>query len=649
MKKVLLVSTYLLLLIGSPFAVGEEEVLAGSKIPMSRELRDLTDFYERRIRESVREFLGPETRAVVSVYIKGQAVSPGEPNTSVDQVLGGGQSSNSLLVGPYFAASASSRNSEGATDSDYRIESTEVSVQVESSVKPEQRERLANVVKATLREVPVKISIEANLEKASEFAGSKDSTKGRTPASIMDVNVEAPDAYSLFAQRFGVFVPLAAALILLLGVFAISSGLRAAAHEITEGIKTARPSGGGSAIAAPQIRPALPIASESAKIGAGKTSHSRQLGTGTPFELRRNIQTLERYLRESPNLILRSFGDAPEDILGLSYLISRMSPESNALLKDLLGVDRIVKLNAYRTSGEVIGFDVNGWIQNLVERIELKRLAGGDVIEESMTSEQAALLSNVGEEQLLDVAMKQDTPAVWRVVSEFVSSDFLRRGGYILDDHVWMGLVRGAQVTDPVLVKGAVDELVDKLRAAASENAVVLRERTASRQHFIRRILPMLVESVGEREFGEDDRIVDQVLGETPDFAELIYDRIWTPKRLDIVSDASLKGFILGPMFDNERRAYLIYALPEAQARRLETLIPDGTMKKIIVDMAARLRTTSDAEKKMAIRSWVRQFLDAVRVEVAEGRLETKDSARPKSRQVESTEIVEATDERKAS
>ena len=627
----LLAGLYLLMLVVSS---GASAQAPGA----SQELRDLTDFYERRVRQGVQDFLGPQARAVVNVYIKGQAVAPGEPATSVDQVLQDDGRATSLLVGPYFPSVSESRASGVAVENEFRIEAAEVSIQVDSAMTPEIREQLSAVVKATLREVPATVKVEATLQATTLAADSN--SPGRAPASVE----ASGDAWTLFAERFGTFVPLVSALILLLGVFAISSGLRSAAHEISEGIKTVRPVSNPTPLPAAAIHPALPSPAERMRSGGDDNAVSKSQAGGSPFELRRNVQILERYLRESPNLLLRSFGDAPEDILGLSYLISRMSPESNALLKDLLGVDRIAKLSAFRTSGEVIGFDVNGWIQNLVERVELKRLAGGDVIEESMTPDQSALLSNVGQDQLLRAAMRSDEPAVWRVVSEFVSSDFLRREGHTSDDQVWMGLVRGARVTDPSLVKVAVEKLVDELRSAASENAVQLREKNESREHFLRKILPMLLDTVVEREFGEDDRIVQHLLAETPDFEELVYERIWTPKRLDIVTDASLKTFLLGPSFDNERRAYLIYALPEAQARRLESLLPDGTMKKIVLDIASRLRTTADRDKKEGIRNWVRQFLDAVRVEVAEGRLETKDAGRSAARSVSADEVVEVAD-----
>jgi hypothetical protein len=80
-------------------------------------------------------------------------------------------------------------------------------------------------------------------------------------------------------------------------------------------------------------------------------------------------------------------------------------------------------------------------------------------------------------------SMRSDEPAVWRVVSEFVSSDFLRREGHTSDDQVWMGLVRGARVTDPSVVKVAVEKLVDELhetftRSLRGSDASLKNEQT---------------------------------------------------------------------------------------------------------------------------------------------------------------------------
>ena len=110
-----------------------------------------------------------------------------------------------------------------------------------------------------------------------------------------------------------------------------------------------------------------------------------------------------------------------------------------------------------------------------------------------------------------------------------------------------------------------------------------------------------------------------------------------------------MKEIFLGGSLDNERRSYLLFALPEAQARRLEGLMAEGTMKKIVMDMAARLRTTADSDKKASIRSWVREFLEAVRVQSLAGRVELKSNVRAVPRQTISEVADYGEPERKAS
>jgi hypothetical protein len=616
-------------MLSAPAARAQE---AGARVP--QEVRELTDFYERRVRQQVQEFLGPQARAVVSVSIDARPIEPGEPNTTVAGVLD--SPGTQLLVGPYFPSPAELSAAGASGEIEYRIVSAEVSVQVEPNIAQDQRDQLNGLLTASLKSIPVKISIEASLRANGAIAAAGDDESGRSPASEgSPATLNASDPITRFSQRFGSFVPLAAAFVLLIGIFAVVAGLRAAAKEIGDGIK--------SVAAAGSMRGAAPRA---AAIKAPEASERRALPAGsggnapTASEVRRNVQALEHYLAESPSLFLRSLGDVAEDSLGISFMISRMSVESNMALRELLGVERIQRIRSFRASSEIVDFDVNGWLQDLVERIVLRRLSGGDVMEEAMSPEQTALLANAGQDQLLRAARQSGEPAVWRVVSEFLSSDFIRGGDAAADDALWMGLARGARVTDVSEVKEAVNGLVDQLRAASSENAVLIREKNESREHFQRRVLPILVETMLERELGEDDRMVGQVVAEAPEFAELIFERVWTPSRLDQVTDAALKAFVMSASFDNERRAYLLFALPTPQSTRIESFLPEGSMKKIVLDIASRLRTTADAEKKAAIRGWVRDFLDAARVEAAAGRLEMKDE--PSSRRAsEDAEVVD--------
>jgi hypothetical protein len=71
-----------------------------------------------------------------------------------------------------------------------------------------------------------------------------------------------------------------------------------------------------------------------------------------------------------------------------------------------------------------------------------------------------------------------------------------------------------------------------------------------------------------------------------------------------------------------ETRASLLYALPETHARRLESFLPEGNAKKIVLDLVQRMRAQNDPARRSTSKQIARDFLDHLRARALAGRLD---------------------------
>jgi hypothetical protein len=328
---------------------------------------------------------------------------------------------------------------------------------------------------------------------------------------------------------------------------------------------------------------------------------------------------------ESPLLFVRSVTDDPADLMGLKFLVSKFSNEARAKLKELMGVERLLKASSFEAGDSVLGFNAAGWLQQLIEKIELKKLAGGTVIEEALSNDESLLLSNASQDKLLEAALKVNTPAAWRVVTDFLPMEFLKKRVRDFDRQMWTNVIKGSLVADVGEVNQAAKAVIDIVRMSVSENVVLFKAQRERDEHFSKRLLPPLIDTILGQELGEDDEFIGFIVAETPEFARVIRETVWTPSRLADLSDDSLKAVFLG--IDNENKSYLVFAFPETVSKRLESFLPEGNAKKIVLDAVNRLRSTGDQALKDRARSLAREFMDHLRVGVLRGSIQLKEGA----------------------
>lgn len=575
----------------------------------SSDIQQMTEVSERRLRQSLEGYLGKNARFVVTVYF--------------DQNLENGtDKANSMDVNPWII-SGPYLPQEANLNGDYSNRKAEVEILLEKETDLEKIKSIEKLAKNVLRGAETNLIIRPVLDPLPLLDNQLD--RARNPASEY-VNGEASKVAQQWIKDL---MPLAVGILIFIGLFLIGRMLQKSAQSLAEGISSIRPQASSS------LGGTLTLKSEQSDNAHEKSLDAAHVSSlppfhGTNIELKKNLEVLEKCILETPTVLLRCLEDDLTDRIGLRFLVSKVSENAKNKLKEVLGVTRLVEASSSSLGSDIVGFDTRAWIQQLVERIEIKRLSGGNVVEEALNPEEALLLSAAPHDQLFECALKINRPETWRVATDYLSSDYLKKRSKDLDDMAWKQILVGSRITETSMIRQSLKSLIEGVRLVASESAVMSKYHRESKEHFVRRVLPSLIDAILARDLGEDDKLIEELGIESRDYVEFIWERVWTPSRLDLLSDDQIASVIL-KLDSNERKAYLISALPQKYSERLLNLLPEGNQKKIIKDIVARLKNTTDQDKQDTIKSLAREFLDYLRIQVLNGsiviRKEVEDSA----------------------
>jgi cell division protein FtsL len=581
-----------------------------------KESLEMSVLAEQRIQKSVDNLLGPDSRAVVTVFIQNQkteAIQATENENPLDVFW--------YLPGSYI-------QNANPIEEKSEIKKAEVVIQVEEEVPQESQNQIVSIAKRVLRGIDTEVEVVANLEAPM----APPTQASREPASFVEEEKEKTELQKQLEKIQGAESIIAGILVLLgllLAFGFLGLMLKSSANSLTEGIKqiSTKVSNSGSQKIEVSQDPnsLLPTNDENE---AKSDEKNRPLLPPHPFvgvEAETLIHSLEAYIKNSPIVFMRSVSEEAEDLLGLKFLISKISPEARQRVKEILGAEHILKAAAFQTSGEVIGFDARGWTQGLIEKIEIKILSGQGVVEEALDPEESLILASCPADSLFAEALKSQNPVVWRIATDFLSPSFLKSQSSDLDDDALKQIVSSAEVEDIEALSEAAKNLVEKLRLRAVEENVLGSSRSDALQHFNIKLLPAIAESVLSRELGEDDAVLESLIESSPDYQEILNEKIWTPSKLRQIPDDSLKEIFA--RIDEERKAYIIFKLPNEHKERLTGFVPKGNTKRIVLDLISKLEKTATDKKHEEMKNLTREFLDHLRGQHSNGKLALEKSA----------------------
>jgi hypothetical protein len=343
-----------------------------------------------------------------------------------------------------------------------RIESTQVDVRVSETLDDATIQQVQQLITRALQGLNPQVRI----EKVAFPEALPEPPK--TDPKAEEKKTEAPmDPLEQALHKYGALVPLVAALVVGLGLLLASTSasrmVASAASEIAAGIRSMRPTVSSNPDKPLTISSSEPIGGDSAK--SGKTPP-------VPPRLRehfRNVAFAKKMIAENPLPFSRALSDSEEDLRGLRWLLTNIADEERRTLQKFISPERLLALSDLPSDGEN-PWDSSAWLQNMVENLVVREIAGGSLVEKSLRSEQSLRISTADPQALFKIVTELNEPAVWRVALEFLPKERVIGALKRSDTQLWQTLFAGSSLDEATLRKGA-EQIIERLGDASTTNA----------------------------------------------------------------------------------------------------------------------------------------------------------------------------------
>ncbi|MBS1984305.1 MAG: hypothetical protein JST16_09035 [Bdellovibrionales bacterium] len=579
---------------------------AHAQVEVSTEAEQLKQSIEGKIQRTLDTYLGGKSKVIVNVRFRAPTAKEDDAVANIDTWMDLG----------YVTAP-----NEGVASNKIRFKAAEVDIRVSDQLDDatvQQIQLLANNALDGMNP-DVKISRVAFLE-PDALQAANGATPGkaadRTPASVTPEEPKSEvSVFEKLIQKYGALIPLAAALVLGLGLLLSSSiastVISRSAGEIAAGIRSMR--------ATVSSNPEKPL-TVAAPLGLDIKSSEVSAAKAPPVAPRlrehfKNLAFVKKTLLENPLAFVRVLGDSPEDQRGLKWLLANLDDAERASLKSVLGRERILTLTqAINVEGP---WDPASWLQGTVENAVLREVAGTSVVERALEGDQAFRLSMAPVEDLFQAVEESNDPASWRVALEFLPREKI---GVVLrasDSSVWQRMLAGSDL-DRDALRQAAGRILDRVGQNARDPRTAVQAED-KRRFYANILLDPAIDSILAKTLGEDDQFLDDLATMAPDFVALLRTKVWTPRSLDAVDHEALREAFL-PLSPAQKMSVML-ALPATVSQRFEDFLPEGTGRTIVLDQLRRARERQDLQEFDAATRLAREFLDYLRKQADSGRL----------------------------
>lgn len=593
------------LLLSVTALVGLAALRAEAQVEVNTGAEQVRQNVELKLLRTLETYLGDRSKVLVSVNFKYPPPTEGAKAPESEAVPGADTWQDLAYV---------TTPGEGVdlTESKLKIASTDAEIRVGDSVDDETVAQIRSLADNVLSGLNPNVRVERVAFPKADPA--KDPS--RLPASEAEKEKTPADKVGEALQKFGALVPVIAALILGFGLWlasrSASQTIAQSAGEIAAGIRNMRPT--------VTTNPDKPIGIRGLD-GGDAEAKGAKLPPPPPRarEQMRNVALVRRMLHENPLPFVRMITTSPEDMKGLKWLLTNLEEGERALLKKFIGAERVASLAQTDDAAVDPSWEAGNWLQRLVESLIVREMSGGSGVDKALAPEQALRLSTAESDGVVGALRKLNQPAAWRVALEFLPKAKVIEALKESDPGLWKMLISGSELTEEALRDGAT-KLVAELGEAAPQGAG--RGTEEKRRFYSNLLLDPAVDSVLSKSLGEDDAFLDELAAMAPDFVEMLRRRVWTPRSLERVEDAGLRDAFL-PLPPAQKTA-LLFVLPEAVTAKLQSYLPEGTGRTIVLDQLKKAREKNDVAEVESATQLAREFLDYLRRQAEEGRLTLK-------------------------
>ena len=583
---------------------------ARAQVSINPEAEQFRQNVETKLLRTLETYLGERSKVLVSAHFI--LPDPNAPEKNLDADGKAVASTETWLDLGYVTTPGE----PSVTDNSGKLQiaSTQVDIRVSEKLDDAELQQIQLLATNSLQGLNPQIRIE---KVSFPLPFPKDEPKVETKDAVKPA---APlDPIEKLLQKYGALVPLVAALVVGLGLLLASTSasrmMANAASEIAAGIRGMRPT--------VTTNPDKPINISSSGLGGEDLSKASKAVPPMPPRLRehfRNVAFIKKMLSENPLPLARALTDSSDDLRGIRWLLTNLSEDERRTLQKFLSSERLLALSELPNDGET-PWDSSAWLQVTVENLVVREIAGGSAVEKALKADQSFRISSADPDLLFKLVREFNEASTWRVALEFLPKDRVLSALKESDTNLWQTLFAGSALEPAVLQEGA-EKILSRLGTESSGPA---SNNADERKRFYSNILlDPAVDSVMAKALGDDDLFLDEISQMAPEFVQLLRKKVWTPRSLDRVSDVSLKDAFSG--LSSAQKTALLLAFPGELSDRLQTYLPEGTGRTIVLDQLRRAREKSDGVEIESATRLAREFLDFMRKQADEGKVTLKAS-----------------------
>ena len=582
-------------------------------IELNPEVERLEKSLEQKVYAAVKTYFGEDSRFVASVHVKESEVRPAKKDKAPAPEVG-----VDILYAPIPLVNDFVQNTPTPEEARKHlvIDSVEVEIQVAGDVDTKALTNAKDLVRKTLKAFNPTVTV-------SKLTVPQRSLAAVPSPSPTPAKAEADAGKLDFRSLMPMIAVITAAVILALGIIFIAQALRSSAQTLVSGLSHVFLSGKnsdklgveGASEEKPIVLEHRNAPDKKPKKTTSPEAHLRDYG--------RNIGIIKESLAQDPMLFLRALIEGDHDLCGCKWLLPNLTSDEQDLLRRYLGVKRVARIA--EIDSDSIDFEPTSWLQDFVERLMLKRIQDRTIVEKAVGPDRTVKLYLMPSKQLAEAARQLNTPASWRILSEFASKEELEKVLAELPTEQWQTIVQGAAL-DSESISITADQILSRLSEASD---AVSDERSS---FYSKTLLDPVLRSLSEKEFGKEEEFLDQVGSQAPELIAMVHERFWTPRDLDRVPESVLTQLM--KKIRNEQRVALLYALPEAYSQRLQELLPQGNVRTIVMDQLARAKQRNNPNELRDAVLASREILENLRQQHMAGVFKLTDEVTSASNEV---------------
>jgi hypothetical protein len=247
------------------------------------------------------------------------------------------------------------------------------------------------------------------------------------------------------------------------------------------------------------------------------------------------------------------------------------------------------------------------WLQRFVERVALRRVRGGSMVEAALGAETALQISAISVADIEAWLHDRTDAASWRLAAEFIPQERFSRLLDKMEADRWVMLADAAEASDKDLASAAKD-LVDSKREKNPETA---KKAEVRKDYFQRVLVDPLVSALRKKQLSEQEDLLRQFEAAHPDLVDAVAARFWSVRQISRVPAEFLERAFR--QLSTEEKVAVIASVPDALAKKFRGWVPEGNVKLIVEDRVSKVKSRGDKKELADVAEIAQRFVESLR------------------------------------